>query len=407
MKVIAAPNAFKETLSASAAASAIAMGVRRAIPPCDVVEMPIADGGDGTREVLVRALAGEEVPCDAHDPLGRPIRALFGRVDSGRTAVVEVAAASGLALLAPGERDPMRASSFGTGEILRKAIEGGATRVLLGVGGSATVDAGLGLLAALGAEWRDAQGRRLEPNGAALSSVRSVNLEPVARLLNGRELLVLADVETPLLGDGGAAPVFAPQKGAGPEQVAALSQGLQSFASLVAASTGHEIAALPRGGAAGGIAASLFALAGARLVSGIDCVLDLIGFDGAAQGADLVITGEGRLDSQTASDKGPSGVARRARRLGLPTVVLAGGIGKDFEPRSGLFAAALSIQQRPGDLDSARRSAPEWLAATSEQAMLLYALGREARTRPPNVTQSSLRRDVDRRSGHRRQTMQQ
>jgi glycerate kinase len=384
VKVIAAPNAFKESLSASAAASAIATGVRRAIPRCHVVEMPVADGGDGTREVLVRALGGEEVLCDAHDPLGRPIRAVFGRLSrlaGGPTAVVDVAAASGLALLAPADRDPMRASSFGTGEILRKAIEDGAVRVLLGVGGSATVDAGLGLLAALGAEWRDGQGQRLQPNGAALSSVRSVNVEPVSRLMQGRELLVLADVETPLLGEQGAAAVFGPQKGAHAQQVAELSRGLQSFAAVVAATTGLDIAALPRGGAAGGIAASLFALAGARLVSGIDCVLDLIGFDEAARDADLVMTGEGRLDSQTAFDKGPSGVARRARGLGVPTVVLAGGISDDFDAESAtgsnLFAAALSIQQRPGELDTARRLAPQWLTAASEQAMRLYALGRD------------------------------
>src|SRR4051794_10458968 len=183
MKVIAAPNAFKESLTASAAARAIAAGVRSAISDCEVVEMPIADGGDGTREVLVRALAGEDVACDTHDPLGRPMRASYGRLDGGRTAVVELAAASGLALLHPGERNPLETSTFGTGELVREALAGGAQRVLLGVGGSATIDAAMGLLAALGAEWLDEGGRALQPRGAALAAIRSVNLGPALRLL--------------------------------------------------------------------------------------------------------------------------------------------------------------------------------------------------------------------------------
>lgn len=377
-KVIAAPNAFKESLAASAAARAIATGVGRAAPASVVVELPIADGGDGTREVLVQAMGGEDVECDAHDPLGRPIRTRYGRVDGGRTAVVEVAAASGLALLAPGERDPLRASSFGTGEIVRQALAAGAERVLLGVGGSATVDGGMGLLAALGAEWMDERGRVLEPSGAALELIRSVNLAPVSRLVENRELVVLADVDNPLLGELGAAAVFAPQKGADAAQVARLARGLEVFAATAARATGSDLGGLPRGGAAGGIAAGLCAFARGRLVSGIDYVLDAVDFDGAARDAQLVITGEGRLDAQSAFNKGPSGVARRARRLGVPTVVLAGGIADDFADPDGSFAAVLSIQRRPVTLDEARRTTFDWLAATSQHAMLLFELGRHA-----------------------------
>ena len=379
MKVVAAPNAFKESLSAVDAARAIAIGARSAVSGCEVVELPIADGGDGTREVLVRALRGQEIACDVHDPLGRPLRASFGRLEEGRLAVVEVASASGLALLRSAEREPLRASSYGTGELVREALAGGAERVLLGVGGSATVDAAMGLLAALGAEWLDDRGRPLQPSGAALASIRSVNLGAVARRLEHRELVVLADVDTPLLGEQGAAPVFAPQKGANAAQVAELARGLQNFAAVVARTTGHDLGPLPRGGAAGGIAGSLFALAGARLVSGIDFILDLVGFDEATRDAQLVITGEGRLDVQSAFNKGPSGVARRARRLGVPTIALAGAISQDFEDPTGLFAAALSIQRRPADFETARASTAEWLTAASEQAIRLYELGRADR----------------------------
>lgn len=376
MKVVAAPNAFKESLTAAAAARAIAAGAQRALAGCDVAERPIADGGDGTCDVLVQALGGEEVSCEVQDPLGRPVRAVFGRIDGGRTAVVEVAAASGLARVAPAERDPLRASSFGTGELVRRALLAGADRVLLGVGGSATVDAGMGLLAALGAEWLDQQGRVLPACGASLASIRAVRLAPALRLLEGRELIVLADVDNPLLGERGAAPVFAPQKGADADQVAELSRGLRHFAALVAETTGHDIGALPRAGAAGGIGGALFALGGARLVSGIDQVLDLTRFDEVVADADLVITGEGRLDAQTALNKGPSGVARRARRLGVPTIALAGAIADDFAPPPDLFASVLSIQRRPSDLQTAQRLAAEWLTACTQQALSLFELGR-------------------------------
>ena len=374
MKVVAAPNAFKESLTAVEAADAIAVGVRRAMPDCEVVCLPVADGGDGTRAVLVAALQGQEITCDAHDGLGRPVRAAYGRIDGARTAIIDVAAASGLALLAPSERDPLQASSFGTGELLRHALGSGVECVWLGVGGSATVDGGMGLLAALGAEWRDSSGRALAPCGGNLAAIASVDLEPAVRLLGGREVVVLADVDNPLLGQRGAAEVFAPQKGATPEQVGLLSRGLRNFAAVAGRTSGREIGDVPRGGAAGGIAAGLAAFVGARLVSGIDWVLDRTGFDEAAAGARLVITGEGRLDSQSAFNKGPSGVARRARLLGVPTVVLAGAIADDFEDPARIFDAALSIQRRPADLGSAMRLTADWLAATSHNIMRLVTL---------------------------------
>jgi glycerate 2-kinase len=374
MKVVAAPNAFKESLTAAEAADAIAVGTRRAVPGCEVVCLPVADGGDGTREVLVRALGGQEVSGDVHDPLGRSVRAAYGRIDSGRTAVIDVAAASGLALLDSSERDPMRASSYGTGELLRRALDEGAERVWLGVGGSATVDAGMGLLAALGATWRDAGGRVLAPNGANLAAIASVDLDEATRQIGGREIIVLADVDNPLLGERGAAEVFAPQKGADAHQVELLADGLRNFAAVVARTTGREIGTVPRGGAAGGIAAGLAALVGARLVSGIDWVLDQIGFDAAVVGARLVVTGEGRLDSQSAFNKGPSGVARRARRLGVPTLVLAGAIADDFQGQHQVFDAALSIQRRPVDIAVAMRLTAGWLAFASEEVMRLVTL---------------------------------
>jgi glycerate kinase len=379
MKIIAAPNAFKGSLSAREAASAIARGLRRAAPRADVVELPVADGGDGTRDAIVAALAGDTHRVRVLDPLGRPISAEFGLVHAGRTGVVDVASASGLARLEPTERAPLRASSFGTGELIGHALRAGAERVLLGVGGSATVDGGLGLLSALGARFLDAEGVELAPSGAALRRLAAIDDSGLAATLGGREIVILADVDNPLCGPHGAAETFAAQKGASPSEQAELARGLANLGELLERHARCAVRSISGAGAAGGIPAALLALAGARVVSGIDFILDLLAFDERAVGAELVLTAEGRLDQQSLANKAPFGVARRAARLDIPTIALAGSVADDFDVTASPFSAALSIQRAALPLEAALEYAAAWLTDTSEQALRVYLSGRRER----------------------------
>jgi len=381
VKLLAAPNALKGSLSAQRAAEAIAQGARRASSSMDVIELPVADGGDGTLDVLLANLGGEAREVEVHDPLGRTLRARYGLIDCGRTALLDVATASGHARLRDSERDPLRASSYGTGELMRAALASGCERLVIGLGGSATVDGGLGLLAALGIPGLDASGHAVALGGAGLSELTRFDARAISSLTQGRELVCLCDVETRLTGPDGAL-LYAAQKGADARAEAVLGAGLERLAVALEAQSGVNARALVSGGAAGGIAATLCTLLGARLVPGIDFVLDQARFERKLAGAALVITAEGRLDRQSAFNKGPFGVARRARAAGVPTVVLAGSIADDFELEATPFAAALAIGREALTLDEARTHASSWLSATSEHALRLYLLAREAPRRP-------------------------
>lgn len=378
MKFVVAPNALKGSLSAPDAARALASGLRRARPEAELHELPLADGGDGTCAVLVRALGGERREVAARDALLRPLRASFGWLEREKTAVLDVASASGLVLLAADELDPLRASSFGTGELLAAALALGARRVLLGVGGSATVDAGIGLLSALGARFLDASGASLEPCGAALGAVASVELSGVTPAARRCEIVVLCDVQNPLSGPDGAAWTFAAQKGATVAQQAELDAALGRFGALLQRVSGRDVAALAGAGAAGGIPATLGALLGARLERGSDFILDLLDFERVISGAELVLTAEGRLDRQSAANKAPYAVARRALSRGVPTLALAGAISEDFDVAASPFCAALAFQRGPSSLADSRRDAAALLSATGEQALRLFLAGRKA-----------------------------
>jgi len=321
MHVIAAPNALKGTFDALSAARLIGEGVREAAPDAVVTELPVADGGDGTRAVLAAALGGTTHELEVEDALGRPVRACWSRLPDG-SAVIDVASASGLALLAEGEREVMRASSFGAGQLVRAALDAGCTRIILGVGGSASVDGGAGLLEALGVLLLDGAGGVIARGGGGLGAAARVDRSAAHLALAQTEIVVACDVTTEL---SDAARLYGPQKGATPAQVQVLERCLAHYAALLG------LGPLPRGGAAGGIAAGLYALLGARLVSGVDLVLDLIGFDDKARGADLVITAEGRYDETSACGKGPWGVAQRAARLGVPVFLLAGSIAPEMQ----------------------------------------------------------------------------
>jgi len=373
LKLVAAPNALKGSLSPFAAAAAIAAGARRAVPGIEVAELGIADGGDGTAEVVCRARGGSFREAPALDPLGRARTARYAWLDDA-TAVIDVATASGLALLQPEERSALTATSYGTGELLLAALDAGAKRLVLGVGGSATVDGGAGILEALGARLLDADGQPLPRGGGALARLSRIDLSQLRERARQVPIDIACDVDSQLLGEHGAARMFGPQKGADAAEVEQLERGLAHFSAIVARDFGRDIRSTTSGGAAGGIAAGLFGVLGARLLPGVDWVLDAVGFDQALAGAALCITAEGLLDRQSLRNKGPFGVAKRGAARGVPVVALGGGIASDVTDGDfPAFASMFSICSCPMSLEQAMRDAEPLLEAASERVVRLFA----------------------------------
>jgi len=368
MRVVVAPDKFKGSASAAEVAAAIAAGLRRARPDLDVVEMPVADGGDGT---VAAALAAGFAPVrtTAEGPTAEPVRATFA-LKAG-TAVVELADVAGLRRL-PGARPaPLTASTYGVGQVIAAALERGAATIVLGIGGSATTDGGAGMVQALGVRLADERGRDLPRGGAALRDLAAVDLAGLDRRIAGVRLLVASDVDNKLLGTAGAAVVFGPQKGASPADVALLDGALARWSALTASVTSLDLAAAPGAGAAGGTGFAAMAYLGARLVPGADLVLDLIGFDAALTGARLVITGEGSLDRQSLGGKAPVGVARAAARHGVPVAVVAGRIQLTArELAAAGFAAAYSLADLEPDPAVSIAAAAELLERVGGQVAL-------------------------------------
>jgi len=331
MKVVVAPNAFKGTLTAPQAAAAIARGVREVFPDAEIVEVPVADGGEGTVEALVVAHRGEYRTVTVEGPLGDPVAAVFGLIDGGRTAVVELASASGLTLVAAGRLDPRRASTFGFGQLLAAAREAGAVEVIAGIGGSATNDGGAGMAQALGCRLVDARGRELERGGAALARLERIDVSGVDPRWRSVRVKVACDVTNPLTGPLGASAVYGPQKGADETAIRELDDALARYAAVVEGDLGKRVADVPGAGAAGGTGAGLVAFLDAELLPGAPLVVDAAGLDAELQGAQLVITGEGRVDAQTAYGKAPGEVIKRARAAGVPVILLAGSKGPGWE----------------------------------------------------------------------------
>jgi glycerate kinase len=375
LKIAICPNAFRGSLSAVEAAQAIQRGLQSSSLKCETFLMPVADGGNGTLDVWCYAIHAEVVKTKAQNPLGKPINAEFGF--SGKTAMVEMACASGIELLEPRQRNPLRTSTFGTGQLIRAAIEYGATRILVGVGGSGTVDGGAGCLQALDARLLDRNGQDIPPGGEHLNQLASIDADLLHRLLSDTSIQVLCDVDNPLLGERGAARVFAPQKGADAEAVEQLEENLAHFAGIVQRDIGVDIRNLPGTGAAGGLSAGLYGVAGAELVSGIETLIESTGYGQqfAKVGFDLVITGEGKLDEQTEGGKAPLGVAREAAKYSVPVIALAGAVTTSPEQlnRWGINAA-WSITMRPCKLEDALHNANEWLAETATHIGNLLAI---------------------------------
>ena len=374
MHVLIAPNAFKHALDASEAASAIQAGLQASRLTCSCECFPIGDGGNGTCKLIVDRLGGRSVEVQVADPLGRPIVAHFGLVDDDHTAVVEMADASGLHLLREEELNPLHAHSFGTGQLIKAALDHGARRIIIGMGGSATVDGGSGILAALGVRFLDEAGTEITDLPSGLSRLHALDRSTVDRRLADCQLIILCDVDNPLLGEQGAAAVFGPQKGATPDTVAELEGILRSFASVIQQETGCDITAFPSGGVAGGASAGLVGLFGAELVNGIDYFLQLTHFDEALSKSQLVITGEGSIDEQTLQGKGPYGVAKQAKQKGIPVIGLAGKVPVQIsDDLNHYFDMVLPIGHAPTTLDEALPLTGDSLTRTALQLGNLIA----------------------------------
>ena len=370
MKIVLAPNAFKGSLSAMAAAVAMEQGVRAAFPAAEVIKVPVADGGDGLTEVLIDALDGQARVVTVRGPLNEPVQATLCHVPALELVAVEMAVASGLALLTPQQRNPSLTTTYGTGELIRAALDLGVRHIVVGIGGSATNDGGVGMAAALGMRFLDVAGNPVAPVGGALGQIHRIDASGLDPRLARLRCEAICDVDNPLLGARGAAHVYGPQKGASPAQVEELDAGLAHLADVIAADLGLDVRDLPGAGAAGGLGAGLHAFLGAELRRGVDLVLDLVGLDAHLTGADLVITAEGQIDFQTAFGKAPAGVAQRARLQGIPCMAIAGGIGERITDLHHIgIDAVFSLCHGPMTLKQAMQGGASLLQAATEQVV--------------------------------------
>lgn len=329
MKIVIAPDSFKESLSALEVAKCIESGFREIFPDAEYRKLPVADGGEGTVEAMVAATGGETIRVPVTGPLGEQVEAFYGLTGDGGTAVIEMAAASGLALVEPRQRNPLKTTTFGVGELIRAALDRGARRFILGIGGSATNDGGAGMAQALGVRLLDGQGKDLGFGGGSLDGLSRIDTTALDPRLAQCRIEVACDVDNPLIGPKGASAVFGPQKGATPAMVRQLDANLAHYADIIQRDLGVAVAELPGAGAAGGLGAAMVAYLGADLRPGVDIVTNAVGLEPMVVDADLVITGEGRIDSQTIHGKTPIGVARVAKRHGKPVVGIAGCLTRD------------------------------------------------------------------------------
>lgn len=366
MRILVAPDKFKGTLTARDVGEALARGVTRALPGADIVICPAADGGDGTAETLADALGGEMVTRTVTGPLGAPVQASYGV--AGETAVIEMASASGLRLLAPDELDPLKTTTFGAGELIAAALEAGSRRLIVGIGGSATVDGGAGAASALGARLLDRKGLPIGPGGGELCRLAHIDLAHMHEGIGAADILVACDVASPLLGSQGAAHLYGPQKGATPQQVAQLERCMVHYADVVERELGVDLRTLAGGGAAGGLGAGLVALAGATLKPGVEIVLDALDFDRRVAGIDVVVTGEGMIDGQTAHGKTPVGVARAAKHAGARVIAVAGqrGPGAELVLAEGIDEI-VALAPDLCSVDEAKNDPARWLEVAGEQ----------------------------------------
>lgn len=376
MKIVVAPDSFKECLASHQVGSAIAAGILRAIPEAELTLVPMADGGQGTVEALVRATSGEYLEAMVTGPVGQRVNARYGVLGNRKTAVLEMAAASGLELVPRDQRDPMGAHTFGTGELLLEALSRDVERVILGIGGSASNDGGAGFAEALGYRLLDSFGGRIPRGGGGLGQLAHIE-PPEEKPWEGIRIDVACDVTNPLTGPTGASAIYGPQKGATPEMVEILDRNLKHFSAIVRRDLNVDVESVPGAGAAGGLGGGLMAFANARLARGVELVLDVVGMRERLRGAHLCVTGEGSLDQSSPFGKTAVGVASLCKELGVPVVVLAGGVRPEAHAvhEQGV-TAYFPITQRPCTLEEAIAQAPEWLASTAEQVLRVLSIPR-------------------------------
>ena len=379
MRIIVAPDSFKGCLSALEVCRALHKGVSDADPDIEVVEVPLADGGEGTVDALVHATAGQFVTARLEGPLGEPVEAQFGILGDGQTGVIEMAAASGLPLIREEQRNPIRTTTYGTGQLITAALDAGCRSLIIGIGGSATTDGGAAMAQALGARMIDTKGRDIaRVSGGRLQDIATIDVSARDERLADCVVRVACDVDNPLLGPHGAAGVYAPQKGATPEQVEQLEAGLAHYAEVLARDLGKSIADVPGAGAAGGLGAGLLAFCDATLESGIQIVLEVVDLAEQAQGADLIITGEGKLDAQTLFGKAPTGARHVGQELGIPVIAIAGSVAGDAgQLVEHGFAALFSCVTEPMSLTEAMHpgTAREMLSFAAEQIVRTWLAG--------------------------------
>ena len=376
MKIVIAPDSFKESLTALEVAEAIEAGLKKVLPDAEYVKVPMADGGEGTVQSLVDATEGRLISAEVCAPLGNKVKAEFGLSGDGRTAIIEMAAASGLHLVPPEARNPLRTTSYGTGELICAALDEGVEKIIVGIGGSATNDGGAGMLQALGALLLDAHHQPIGAGGGCLQDLAAIDLSGLDKRLADVEIVVACDVDNPLCGEKGASAVFGPQKGATAEMVQALDSGLQHFAALAARDLGLDIQSPAGAGAAGGMGGGVLLLPDARLQAGVKIVMEAVGLAEKVQDADLVITGEGRMDAQSVHGKTPIGVAHTAKAFGKPVIAIVGCLREDYEVvyAQGIDAVFPIIRQL-GSLEEILQHGRDNLVSAAQNVARIYQMG--------------------------------
>ena len=370
MQIVVAPDSLKECLSATKVALAVSEGIKRVFPDAGITCIPIADGGEGTVEALVTATGGTIVPTPAVDALNRPIHSFYGILGDGKTALIEMAAASGIELLAHTERNPLITSTFGTGLLIKAALDAGFTQLIVGIGGSATNDGGAGMAQALGFGLFDHDGLPLNLGGGSLGNLHSIDSSKVHPLLRKAKITVACDVRNPLLGSTGATTIYGPQKGATPEMLETLERNMIHYSNILQQEFGIDVSKLSGSGAAGGLGAGLMAFCNAEMVSGFELISQLTNLEQHISEASMVFTAEGKIDAQTAYGKTVSGVAQIAKRYQVPVIALAGMVEGGFDElyEQGITAVFV-IGNQPMSLEESKARASELLTNTAEQIM--------------------------------------
>ncbi len=376
MKIVIAPQGYKGSLDAPHVAQAIARGVRLVFPDADLVLLPIADGGEGTVRALVQASRGQTVTTRVMGPLERPVNATWGVLGDGQTGVIEMAAASGLTLIRREERNPLRTTTYGTGELIRYALDKGLTKLIIGIGGSATNDGGAGMAQALGARFLDDHGREIGRTGGSLRHLSRIDTASLDPRLQTFDIEVACDVNNPLFGPDGASAIYGPQKGADSQMVTDLDTALQRYAHILQRDVGRDVGQVPGSGAAGGLGAGLLAFTRAKLCPGVDIVFRAIDLEGELAGATIMFTGEGRIDQQDLFGKAPMAAAQLAHRLGIPSIAIVGSTGRDYHVvfEHGLDAVIGTVN-RPMQFERAVAESSRLITEAAMRACRLVRVG--------------------------------